>query len=281
MASPTAAPSFAQLPLAADMRTFAIMTLGLVAPIAAQSSAQTVACSGTVALVLGSSPLTISDGPNDYSPRMNCTWTITSPPGTRIMLTFSLLDTESWHDIVFVENGQSRSRFSGATLPPPTVSTGPAMRVAFSSDDATQMKGFVAALSLQTGPFTPSPSPTVAPTIFPTALPTPRMCSGVRRVELAPNQVFALTDGPANYAPSMSCTWNFTSTAGTRLMLSFSSFQTHQSDFLLVYDGARLRSRFSGTTFPSPIVSTGPVLTVVFTSDLFGEAAGFLADVRA
>jgi hypothetical protein len=196
------------------------------------------------------------------------------------MLTFSLLDTESWHDIVVVENGQSRSRFSGATLPPPTVSTGPAMRVAFSSDDSTQMKGFVAALSLQTGPFTPSPSPTVAPTILPTALPTPRVCAGVQRVALAPNQVFALTDGPANYAPSMSCTWNFTSTAGTRLMLSFSSFQTHQSDFLLVYDGARLRSRLSGTTFPSPIVSTGPVLTVVFTSDLFGEAAGFLAEVR-
>ena len=134
MARPAAAPSYKPHRLAADMRTFAIMTLALVAPIAAQSSAQTAACSGTMALVLGSSPLTISDGPSDYSPRMNCEWIVTSPPGTRIVLTFSSFQTESGYDLVAMHdstgggNAGLRVGLSGTSLPQPLVSVAAGLR---------------------------------------------------------------------------------------------------------------------------------------------------------
>jgi hypothetical protein len=239
--------------------------------------------------LLGLSPLTISDGASDYVPKANCTWNITSPPGTRIVLTFSSFDTEMWHDFVVVHNGESRSRFSGAALPPPVVSTGAALRIVFTSDASTQSAGFVATLSLETQPLTPSPSSRPAPTTpapsgSPSLSPSRALCSQLQRVVLAPGESFMLSDGPANYRPNMNCEWVFVSaTTGTKMKLTFNSFQMHPSDMVLVYDGDELRASLANQNgaFPSPILSTGPVLKVVFKSDSVWEAAGFLAEVRA
>jgi hypothetical protein len=79
-----------------------------------------------------------------------------------------------------------------------------------------------------------------------------------------------ITDGPAIYGRSLSCTWVVS--ASGPITLRFSEFSTELGyDFVNVFDGASTRApplgSFSGTAVPSAVTSTGGGLTVVFTSD--------------
>ena len=85
------------------------------------------------------------------------------------------------------------------------------------------------------------------------------------------------------YRSNTDCRWNLSS--NTLLQLQFASFRTYSSaDYLTIYDGgsssAPLIGRFSGSSLPSPIVSSSNKLYLQFTSDGSYEDYGFKAFYR-
>jgi hypothetical protein len=146
------------------------------------------ACSGSLALTLGSTPLTISDGPGDYTRNMNCTWSIAAPSGQRIRIVFNAFNTTEFADHVIVHDGsrvqEHPKRLFGTSIPAPVTSSGPNMLVQFVSDNSHHAHGFVATLSLVAGPVgvgkvppmapitnAPQPVPTLTPTTLSPAAP--------------------------------------------------------------------------------------------------------------
>ena len=85
------------------------------------------------------------------------------------------------------------------------------------------------------------------------------------------------------YINNMNCQWNFTSLA--RLELVFLHLDTHTcADYVNVYDGGSpaspLIGTFSGSSLPTPIMSSYNKLYVTFTTDGSGTDEGFTATYR-
>ncbi|XP_078382504.1 uncharacterized protein LOC144665192 isoform X1 [Oculina patagonica] len=86
------------------------------------------------------------------------------------------------------------------------------------------------------------------------------------------------------YIDNMNCQWNFTS--NVKLELVFLHFKTDSpADYVNVYDGGSpaspLIGTFSGSSFPSPIMSSSNNLFVTFTTDGSGTSDGFTATYQA
>ncbi len=82
------------------------------------------------------------------------------------------------------------------------------------------------------------------------------------------------------YFDNMKCQWNFTS--NVKLELVFLHFKTDSpADYVNVYDGGSpaspLIGTFSGSSLPSPIMSSSNNLFVTFTTDGSGTSDGFTA----
>ncbi|XP_078449693.1 CUB and sushi domain-containing protein 3 isoform X2 [Lampetra fluviatilis] len=85
---------------------------------------------------------------------------------------------------------------------------------------------------------------------------------------------------PYGYPNKANCTWIIVATNKSRIQLTFLSFALEQEfDFMLVFDGEarpeNFRARFTGFQLPSPITSTGPLLTMKLSSDFAVGAQGF------
>lgn len=137
----------------------------------------------------------------------------------------------------------------------------------------------------------PMPPPVAAPSPPPGA-PT---CSGTVEERAASGM---LTDGSGAssfYSPSLDCTWIIGDGSHDHVSLSFSRFTTeYEYDFVEVFDGRGTNSmslgRFSGdggsarTAGPAlpndgaPINSTGPFITIHFSSDASVQQRGFAVE---
>jgi hypothetical protein len=154
-------------------------------------------------MALSSEPMQLTDGVGRYKSDMRCEWQL-SGSGT-IELVVSLMALEAEGDALRVYDGPDSSSPLIVTLdgvdgdlPPPIRSSGGAMTVVFTSDEAFQREGFVATVRLVAAP-TPSPTnvgDTWAPT---TPTPTgPRSCTHeccaphAPRMELRPTGVDAI-----------------------------------------------------------------------------------------
>ncbi|WP_299156216.1 CUB domain-containing protein [uncultured Tenacibaculum sp.] len=89
--------------------------------------------------------------------------------------------------------------------------------------------------------------------------------------------------GSQDYASNKNCTWLIKPANGGKVTLNFSSFNTESGyDFVTVYDGttasATQLGKFSGTSTPSAVTSTGNAMFVKFTSDGSVTAAGWAAN---
>ncbi|XP_032881912.1 adhesion G-protein coupled receptor G6 isoform X10 [Amblyraja radiata] len=85
--------------------------------------------------------------PVDYSPNLNCKWTILAPPGFIIQLTFHDFELEEaqgcQYDFVSIQNGAENIQFCGVTAKGHTLnSTTNEMVVTFKTDFSIQKKGF-------------------------------------------------------------------------------------------------------------------------------------------
>ena len=112
-----------------------------------------------------------------------------------------------------------------------------------------------------------------------TTVPPTAACGGPASLTLSAMPL-PISDGPGDYAPSITCTWVVR--AAEPVTLRFSEFRTEQEyDVVLVYDGAStssaLLASYSGSSLPAAVTSTGSALTVVFLSDSSVSDTGFLA----
>ena len=88
--------------------------------------------------------------------------------------------------------------------------------------------------------------------------------------------------GSQNYGNNKNCTWLIKPANGGKVTLNFSSFNTESGyDFVTVYDGtsasATQLGKYSGTSAPSAVTSSGNAMFVKFTSDTSVTAAGWSA----
>ncbi len=86
----------------------------------------------------------------------------------------------------------------------------------------------------------------------------------------------------ANYEDNADCRWLIQPPSGNRIRLSFTSFSTETDyDFVTVYDGADITApvlgRWSGTTLPQSVQSSGSAMLVRFTSDESVQGQGWSA----
>ena len=84
------------------------------------------------------------------------------------------------------------------------------------------------------------------------------------------------------YGDNLDCRWLIQPTGGRRITLSFTRFNTEQNvDFVTIYDGStisdRVLGRFSGSSLPSSVTSSGGAILVRFTSDAFVGTTGWTA----
>ncbi len=93
---------------------------------------------------------------------------------------------------------------------------------------------------------------------------------------------FADGSGSSNYADNRDCSWLIQPENGGVVTLNFDNFNTESGyDYVSVYDGTNASAtrigRFSGSSLPSAVTSTGNALFVRFTSDGSVTRAGWAA----
>ncbi|XP_019903180.2 CUB and sushi domain-containing protein 1 isoform X3 [Esox lucius] len=87
---------------------------------------------------------------------------------------------------------------------------------------------------------------------------------------------------PHGYPNYANCTWIIITGERNRIQLSFHTFALEEDfDIVSIYDGqpqpGNLKMRLSGFMLPSPIVSTGSIMALWFTTDFAVSAQGFKA----
>ncbi|XP_053315605.1 CUB and sushi domain-containing protein 1 [Spea bombifrons] len=97
-----------------------------------------------------------------------------------------------------------------------------------------------------------------------------------------PNGTIESPGFPHGYPNYANCTWIIITGERNRIQLSFLIFALEEDfDILSVFDGqpqqGNLKVRLSGFQLPSPIVSTGSILALWFTTDFAVSAQGFKA----
>lgn len=159
-------------------------------------------------------------------------------------------------------NSSVLGKFCGLNKPPQLISSHNQMTLKFVSDTSISAKGFKANYTL-----------------------VDSSCGGVVRVqglEIKPPRSW---DGE-NYDSNANCTWIIVAPTKHVVQLSFTSFNMESfpncgADHLTIIDGnpssGSMISQFCGTQLPPIIVSSGPVLSMVFVTDSSYQMDGFLA----
>uniref|UniRef100_A0A8K9V7L3 CUB and Sushi multiple domains 2 n=1 Tax=Oncorhynchus mykiss TaxID=8022 RepID=A0A8K9V7L3_ONCMY len=105
-------------------------------------------------------------------------------------------------------------------------------------------------------------------------------------LHLSPNGTIESPGYPYGYPNYANCTWVILAAEHNRIQLVFQGFALEEDfDLLSVYDGppspGNLRTRLTGFQLPSPIVSTGPILTLWLLTDYAVSGQGFKAVFEA
>jgi hypothetical protein len=151
------------------------------------------------------------------------------------------------------------------------------MRVEFESDADTAGRGFT--LDYHATPLAQLPANA------PEEEPESDSCSGG---EVLTELSGVIAEGVGEYSNAQRCTWLIrpTSTAVEYIRLEFDEIDLEDaSQTITIYDGdsvnARVLGKFSGTSIPGAVTSTGRVIFVAFTTDQSGSGAGFAARWRS
>lgn len=233
-------------------------------------------CSGTTNLNTSDyATFTDGSGGSNYCNNQDCKWLIQPPQATSVTLNFSAFELEeaatdgTIYDAVEVYDGTTTSapllgRFTGSNLPPVITSSGGSMLVRFISDLEENKQGFSAYYTSTQNPY----------------------CTGTTTTLTAQNGTFADGSSSNYYANNTSCSWLIQPTNATTITLSFPTFDTELNyDGVIVYDGANnsapILGQFTGTTIPSPVVSTSGSMYVEFMSDPAVRANGWTANYNS
>lgn len=201
-------------------------------------------------------------------------WLIEAQPnqdGQIVNLEFQTFDIAD--DTVYVYDGESSSatllgEYTGSTIPDPIMSSQTYLYVLFVTNGSNKGTGFTAVYTSMDNPDSESD--------FDCSHSTTYQISGELQGDF----------GCDGYSNSVSVTWDISVAVGMSIELSFQSFDTeHNYDWVTIYDGPLTTNttlgRYSGTTIPPPVQSSGHVVTVVFTSDSSVSRTGFSAEYTA
>ncbi|XP_074466312.1 procollagen C-endopeptidase enhancer a [Sebastes fasciatus] len=219
--------------------------------------------------------------PSFYKPNSKCTWRITVPEGTVVMLTFRIFDLEAdsqcRYDYLDIYNGntnlvQKLGRFCGTFRPGALISTTNTMMLEMASDGETQGRGFVAYFS--------GAKPYVDDEQF---------CGG--KITKAQGEIKTPNWPDKKYPAGTSCSWLITVEADMVIQVLFDKFVLEADsycrfDYVAFFNGgekddSRLIGKYCGDQAPQPIMTSGNVLLVQFVSDLSVTSDGFLAHYTA
>ncbi|KAM3868665.1 procollagen C-endopeptidase enhancer a [Diretmus argenteus] len=215
--------------------------------------------------------------PSFYKPNSKCTWRITVPEGTVVMLSFRIFDLEAdsqcRYDYLDVYNGHSNmvqklGRFCGTFRPGALISTTNTMMLEMVSDAETHGRGFVALFS--------GAKPYVDDQQF---------CGG--KITKAQGEIMTPNWPDKKYPAGTSCSWLITVEPDMVIQVKFDKFVLEADsycrfDYVAFFNGgekddSRLIGKYCGDRAPAPIITNGNVLLVQFVSDLSVTSDGFLA----
>ncbi|XP_076024928.1 procollagen C-endopeptidase enhancer a [Genypterus blacodes] len=228
-------------------------------------------------LVAESGFIASEDFPSLYKANSKCTWRITVPEGTVVMLTFRIFDMEAdsqcRYDYLDVYNGhsvllQKLGRFCGTFRPGALISTTNTMMLQMVTDGETQARGFVAYFS-GTKPYADDQ----------------QFCGG--KLTKSQGEIKTPNWPDKKYPPGTSCSWLITVEPEMVIQVRFDKFVLESDsycrfDYVAFFNGgqkddSRLIGRYCGDRAPEPIISNGNVMLVQFVSDLSVTLDGFLA----
>lgn len=227
-------------------------------------------CTGTTNLTPAISG-TFDDGSgvgSNYSDNLNCSWLIDATTSAAVLsITIDSLDIESANDSLIIYEGQNNSGTVIATI---TNNSQAAVFnlysqfafVEFKTNGSINSKGWQISWAGKNG------------------------CSGTDTLRAFTGIFSDGTLPTVNYNDRSNCQWLIQPAGAQLIQLDFNRFATESGfDFVEVYDGPTTASprlaRLSGNTIPSPILSTGGVMLVRFTSDFSLSDLGFEANYTA
>lgn len=231
-------------------------------------------CSGVTTLNTSDyGTITDGSGANNYCNNSNCSWLIQPPQATTVTFNFTEFELESASsdgnsifDAVEIFDGTSASapllgRFTGSTIPSSITSSGGSMFIRFYSDVASNFQGW-------SGYYTSTQN---------------GYCDASTNTLITPTGTFSDGSGANKYSNNADCSWLIQPIGASSVTLSFSAFDTELNyDGVIVYDGANnsapVLGKFTGTSIPSPVTSTGGSIYVSFLSDESERSSGWSAN---
>ncbi len=229
-------------------------------------------CNGFTALTSPTGSFSDGSGANNYTNNQQCFWYIAPPCATSVTLSFSAYNTELNYDGVAIYNSLTATTpiatYTGTSIPSSVTSSTGVMLVAFISDFSTTSQGFTANYT-STG------------TSF---------CSGTTNLNTLDYGTISDGSGSNNYCNNSNCSWLIQPPNATSVTLNFTAFNLEQPstdgnsiyDLVEVFDGtsssAASLGKFTGSSIPQAITSTGGSMFVKFTSDFSDTYQGWIAN---
>jgi Zn-dependent metalloprotease len=225
------------------------------------STIVTPTCSGITTLTSTTGTFDDGSGTANYTNNQQCYWYIAPPCATSVTLNFSTFNTELNYDGILVYDSLQATnligRYSGTTLPASITSNTGKILIVFISDYANVSQGFTANYTSTGSSY----------------------CSGVTVLNTSDSGGISDGSGANNYCNNMNCSWLIQPPQAQKVTFNFTSFNLENAstdgksifDAVEIYDGindsAPLLGRFTGSTIPNAVSSTGGSLFVKFYSD--------------
>ncbi|XP_056651097.1 CUB and sushi domain-containing protein 2 isoform X3 [Monodelphis domestica] len=216
--------------------------------------------------------------PSEYGNNADCTWTILAELGDTIALVFIDFQLEDGYDFLEVTGTEGSSLwFTGASLPPPVISSKNWLRLHFTSDGNHRLKGFSAQYQVKKQIELKSRGVKLMPSKDNNQKTSVFSCffnfTSPSGIVLSPNY-------PEEYGNHLHCVWLILAKPESRIHLAFNDIDVEpQFDFLAIKDGATAESpvlgTFSGSQIPSSLTSSGHVARLEFQTDHSTGKRGF------
>jgi Zn-dependent metalloprotease len=232
----------------------------------------TPSCNGITMLTNPTGSFNDGSGSNNYSNNLQCSWYIAPPCATSVTLSFSSFSTELDYDGIVVYDSLDAANqiaiYSGTNLPPSVTSNTGAMLIVFISDFSTTLQGFSANYTSTGSSF----------------------CSGTTTLNTSDYGTISDGSGTNNYCNNSNCSWLIQPPNATSITLNFTAFDLEQAssdgnsiyDVVEIYDGtsanAPLIGKFTGSSIPSSVSSSGGNMFIRFLSDYSNTYQGWSAN---
>jgi Zn-dependent metalloprotease len=214
-------------------------------------------CSGITSLTTPSGSFDDGSGNANYTNNQQCYWYIAPPCATSVTLNFSTINTELNYDKIYVFDSLNYTNligtYTGNSIPNSITSTTGKMLVVFVTDYANVSQGFTANYTSIGSSY----------------------CSGVTVLNTSDSGSISAN----KYCNFMNCSWLIQPPQAKTVTFNFTAFNLQNAsadgktiyDAVEIYDGtnesAPLLGRFTGSTIPNAVTSTGGSLFIKFYTD--------------